>query len=218
MQGWGVLHALRPILERERSPAQAFSRHAVPFNCNLWTVPLVLGAMARLEAEERGDAAALLRDRVTPPLSAAGDAYVWRAARPAALTFAVLGILFGQPYFGLGIALGVHAAAVLRSWSRGFRLGASEGEGLTGAFARVQPDARRARVLQRALACVAGGLGAWGIATAAPLSPSTAFLMSAAVLVGYHAAQRKTPGGIAFVGWVLLASLLARFSNPLGPP
>jgi hypothetical protein len=218
MQGWGVLFTLLPQLRAARDRSAALVRHAAPFGCNPWMAPAVLAAMAKLEAEERGEDAVRLRDRVAPPLSAAGDLLVWRAMRPMALALAVLGVLVGRPLAGLLIAFVLHDGALVATWRRNWTAGLRLGAALESDIAAVRPAPRIGRTLQTALGCLAGALAGWGMASGWSTSPSGAFLMSAALVVGYHAARRQTPSGLAYVGWVLLASLLGRFSNPLGLP
>ena len=217
-QGIGVLVALLPILRRSADRPAALARHAAPFGCNLWTAPLLLGAMARLEEEGRGAEAADLRDRLSGPLSGAGDLHVWKAVRPAALALVLAGVLFGQPLAGFLVAWLLHALALGRTWHRGFRRGWALGTGLEASFAQVRPNPRLDEALRSALGIAAGALAGWGLVGGWQTAPSTAFLMSGALVLGYHAARRSAGSSIAFLGWVLLASVLGRFSNPVGLP
>jgi len=217
-QGIGVLVALLPVLRRTSDPPAAIARHAGAFGCNLWTAPLLLGAMARLEDDGRGPDAVRLRDRLAGPLSGVGDVHVWKSVRPAVLAVALAGLLVGHPLVGIGVAMLVHVLALGSTWSRGFRRGWALGGELESAFARVRPSARLDRLLQSGLGVLAGALAGWGLVGAWQSAPSSAFLMSGALVVGYHAARRSTGWGVAFLGWVLLASVLGRFSNPVGLP
>jgi mannose/fructose/N-acetylgalactosamine-specific phosphotransferase system component IID len=217
-QGLGVCFALLPILRRCADAPRSLARHTVPFGCNAWTAPLLVGAMARLESEGRGEEAERLQQRLAAPLSAVGDLHVWKAVRPAALTVALLGVLVGQPVAGVLLATLLHGLTLTRTWVGGFRGGWELGGTLEGAFAEIRPNPRWDRALQAGLGVVAGGLAAWGLLGGWGAAPSTAFLMGGALVVGYHAAQRSTGTSVAFLGWVLLASVLGRFSNPVGPP
>jgi hypothetical protein len=216
MQGLGFARTLLRL--RAGREASGLAPHAAGFGCNLWTMPAILGAVARLEREDLGPEALALRDRLAGPLSAAGDLHVWRAVRPAALLLGVLGTLLGQPALGLALGISAYDAALVRTWWSGFRVGWVQGARLEEAFAAARPDPRVGRALRRALGLFGGGLAGWGLLTAAQAAPSSAFLMSAVLVVGYHAAPRRASVGLAFLGWVLLASLLQRFSSPVGLP
>lgn len=217
-QGLGVCFALQPILRRATDAPRAFTRHTQPFGCNSWMAPWLVGAMARLESEGRGDEAERLRQRLAGPLSAVGDVHVWKVIRPASLAIALLGVLVGRPVLGLVLSASLYAVLLLRTWLGGLRGGWARGGALEGAFAEVRPDPRWDRVVQAGLGVVAGGLAGWGLSGGWHAAPSTAFLMGGALVLGYHAAQRSTGTSVAFLGWVLLASVLGRFSNPVGPP
>jgi len=218
MQGHGVVHALAPLLRRQGDVTAALRRHAVAFGCNLWTAPVLLGAMARLESEARGDAATALRDRLAGPLSGAGDVHAWRAVRPASLVVALLGVLCGHAVIGLVAALMLHDAALAWRQLRGFARGWRGGAELPAAFATLIPPPRLGLWLQRGLVLVAGAFAGWGVVSGWQVAASHAFLMGGALLVGYYAAQRQLPPGITFVGLVWVASWLRRFSNPVGLP
>ncbi len=214
MQGHGVLHALLPALRPARDLRSALQRHAGPFGCNLWTAPALLGAMARLESEGRGEEAALLRDRLAGPLSGAGDVHVWTAVRPACLVLMLCGVLAGVPWAGILAALVLHDAALVYERRSRFARGWELGEVLERNFASVRPDPRTARALQWLLAGAAGALAVWGTARGG----ANAFLMPGALALGYYAARRQWSTGITFCLLVVVVSLLRRFSNPVGLP
>lgn len=218
MQGLGVVHALLPVLRHQADLAAGLRRHAVAFGCNLWLAPTLLGAMARLEAESRGDEAAQLRDRLAAPLSGAGDLHVWRAVRPSCLALALVGVLAGHAIAAGVIAVLLHDVALLWRQGHGFEFGWRHGASLESDFQAALPSPRLGRGLQRGLVLVAGGLAGWGLVSGWQVAPSHAFLMSGALVVGYYAAQRQFPPGITFVGLVCVAAWLRRFSNPVGLP
>jgi len=214
MQGLAVLYALLPVLRRAQDVPAALLRHAVPFGCNLWTAPALLGALARLESEGRGEEAAAVRDRLASPLSGAGDVHVWTAVRPASLVVLLLGALSGHPWPGIGAAILLHDGALLVERRRRFARGWSLGADLERHFRGVRPDPRVGRVLHWLLAGCAGALAVWGTARGG----AHAFLMPGALALSYYAARRQWSPGMTFWLLVVVVSLLRRFSNPVGLP
>ena len=214
LQGHGVLYALLPLLGAGTDPRATLRRHAGPFGCNLWTAPVLLGAMARLEEEGRGDEAAALRDHLAGPLSGVGDVHVWTGMRPAGLLLALGGVLAGHPWLGLAAGLLLYDAALLAARQRGFTRGWQLGAELERAFAAVRPAPRLGHAAHVGLAAAAGALAVWGTARGGP----GAFLMPGALVLGYYAARRQWSPGVVFWFLVVLVSLSRRFSNPVGLP
>lgn len=217
MQGLGVLYVLLPVLRRDASFRQSLQRHAAVFNMNVWTAPLVLGSLWRLESEGRGAEAGDLRGTLSPPLSAAGDRWVWRALRPALLA-AALASLAASFAWGVAAAFGIYALLLGRSWFGGFAAGVRLGASLPQ-----HPSAWRRRgapVLQAAGLFLGGWLlGSAGTATAA-ISAGAALGVGLLAVVGYTAARRQVSPGTVFLFLVALYSLARRvhLQNPVGLP
>jgi hypothetical protein len=214
LQALGVLYALLPVLRRTADVRAAVERHLAPCGCNLWTAPALLGAVARLESEGRGEEAAALRDRLAGPLSGVGDVHVWTAVRPMSVVLLLLGTLAGHPWLGLVVAVLSHDAIMLVERHRRFARGWALGAGLESQFPAVRPDPRVGQTLHWVLAAVAGALALWGTMRGGTGS----FLMPGALLLSYYAARRQWSPGMTFWLLVVLVSLLRRFSNPVGLP
>jgi hypothetical protein len=218
MQALGVVHALAPVLQHSDDPAAAGARHVAAFNANLWMAPALVGAMARLELEQRGVDAARVRDALGPPLSGMGDAFVWKALRPACLVVAVAGVVAGVPLTAIAIACALYVAAALYQVCAGYARGVALGADLVRHVERVRPSPAIATAARRLAGLAAGALYGYGLVRAWEAAPGAAFLMSVALVLGYTAAKRQLSPGLAFLTLVLGVALLRRIAGPMGMP
>ena len=213
MQGLGFLNALLPVLRTSGEVGAGLRRHAGYFNMNVWISPVLLGALARLELEGKGDEAASLRDRLAAPISGAGDTIVWAALCPAALGAALAGVLAGHPLLALALALAAFDVPLgLLAW-RGFASGARAGSRL--GLDQVGPALRLAGRVRSVSAALAGGFAAWSAAQGWGHPPGTAFLVGGVLVVGYYAGKRQVSPGITFLLLVLLGSVARHVHVPI---
>ena len=213
MQGLGFLNALLPSLRGTGDVGAGLRRHAGYFNMNVWISPVLLGAVASLEMDGKGDEAASLRDRLAAPISGAGDTIAWAALRPAALGAALVGVLAGHPFWGLVLALVAFDIPLgLLAW-RGFANGARAGSRL--GLEQVGPALRLAGRVRSVSAALAGGFAAWSAAQGWGHPPGTALLVGGVLVVGYYAGKRQVSPGITFLLLVLLASVARHVHAPI---
>jgi hypothetical protein len=218
MQALGVLHALAPVLSRGGDPSSAAQRHTSAFNCNSWTAPAVLGAMARVEADGQVAEVARLRDVVAPALSGIGDAHVWKAVRPACLVVAVAGVLLGHAAAGIVVACMLYGACAITTMARGYAHGARFGSALGRRLDAVRPSLVRERVARRIAGIGAGALYGYGIVHAWHEAPLAAFLLSLALALGYTAAKRQVSPAIVLLVLVAAVAVAQRAFDPAGAP
>jgi mannose/fructose/N-acetylgalactosamine-specific phosphotransferase system component IID len=212
MQGLGFLNALLPALRSSGDVGAALRRHAGYFNMNVWVSPVLLGALASLEMDGKGDEAASLRDRMAAPISGAGDTIVWAALRPAALGAALGGILAGHPVWALTLALAAYDVPLgLLAW-RGFASGARAGSEL--GLEQVRLALRHAGRVRSVAAALAGGFAAWSAAQGWGHPPGMAFLVGGVLVVGYYAGKRQVSPGITFLLLILLGSVARHVHVP----
>lgn len=112
MQGLGFLFALLPWLNRvnnaggidsesfdagndaARPNRRSLRRHLGYFNTNPYMATYVLGVVARLEEEERGEEAVQMRTNLMGPLGAIGDGLYWANFRPLCLLATLIVAMF----------------------------------------------------------------------------------------------------------------------------
>jgi hypothetical protein len=218
MQALGVVHALAPVLARCSDAHAAAARHTAAYNANLWMAPAILAAMARLESEGRGADAVRLREIAAPPLSGLGDAVVWKALRPACVFIAVAAVLLGGATAGIVAACVIYAACAVQQVHRAAEHGAALGGDLARHIDAVRPAARAGRVARRIAATGAGALYGYGIVRAWETAPSAAFLLSAALVLGYTAARRQLSPGLVLLVLVAASAVVRRVVAPVGAP
>ncbi len=106
MQHFGCLSALRPVLSRlygGQDYLEAEKRQAQYFNTHPYFAPICMGVVAKLEEELKAGSFAkpemipVLKNRMSGPLAAVGDAYFWETLRPITGSLAVLCILAFGP-------------------------------------------------------------------------------------------------------------------------
>lgn len=210
MQGLGFAHALVPALGRAADRAAAVRRHAVAFGTNLFMAPALLGAVARLESEERGAEAARVRDLLAAPLSGAGDLFFWGALRPAALSCAVVALCAGWPRLALILPLALFALPGLVWRWRLWRRGSEAGGELPREVLRVVPPRAWSRALRLVAMLVAGILLGWCLQAGWKRQGMALFDVGLALVVGYHAERRLVSPGVAFLLLVALGVLTRR--------
>lgn len=134
MIGGGFAFAILPVLRRlHRGDPEGFrealQRHTEHFNAHPYLADLALGAVCRMEEEER-DPEEIRRFKlaVRGPLGSLGDALIWVGWRPATVLATLVLALAGAPpgatvFFFLVLYNAGHL--VLRAW--GFRVGLERG-------------------------------------------------------------------------------------------
>ena len=185
MQHLGFCFALLPVLRRVHPPgspgrAEALRRHLEFFNTHPAMASVILGAVARLEADGQGAAAQTCKLGLMGSYGAIGDSFFWGALRPAAgvagLTAGLLWALGGLPG-GLAGAAALAPAVMLalfnapQLWLRAFGVfvGAAHGIAVVEAvrrFAFPELTARIRRFGAAALGLAAATLA--GVPAAAP--------------------------------------------------
>ena len=218
MQALGVVHALAPVLMHSADPRAAAARHTAAFNANLWMAPAILAAMARLESEGRGGEAVRLREIAAPALSGLGDAIVWKSVRPASVLVAVAAVLAGYAAIGIVTACVLYAACAVQQIHRAAARGVALGGDLARQIDAVRPVALVGRVARRVAAIGAGALYGYGIVRAWDASASAAFLLSAALVLGYTAAKRQLSPGLVLLVLVAAVAVIRRVFAPAGVP
>jgi len=99
MQNLGCLFTLRPVLGRlydgaERTEAER--RHALFFNTHPYFASICFGVVVRMEEDVKSGAfkkpemIPILKNRMSGPLAAVGDAFFWETVRPIMASLAVL--------------------------------------------------------------------------------------------------------------------------------
>lgn len=135
--GYGFAFALLPLLrvvyrDRPDALAAAIGRHAQLFNSHPYLAPIALGAVARLEAEERpADVIERFKAAVRGALGGLGDRLVWAGWRPVCILGALALLLAGAPWWlAVGGFLLVYnlGHVALRMWA--FRIGWVESTGI----------------------------------------------------------------------------------------
>ena len=135
--GFGFAFALLPALrivyrDRPADLAAAIGRHAQLFNSHPYLAPIALGAVARLEVEERPpEVIERFKAAVRGALGGLGDRLVWAGWRPACILTALALLLAGAPWWSavVGFLVVYNAGHLgLRVWA--FRLGWVESTGI----------------------------------------------------------------------------------------
>ncbi|MDF1534947.1 MAG: PTS system mannose/fructose/sorbose family transporter subunit IID [bacterium] len=92
MQGLGFLYAIAPWLRKAagKDARSVFRLHLGYFNTNPYMATYVLGVVARLEEEGRGEESVQMRTNLMGPLGAIGDGLYWASFRPLCLLSALL--------------------------------------------------------------------------------------------------------------------------------
>lgn len=102
MQHLGFLHAIRPVLRRlwqgDRY-LEAEQRQVQFFNTHPYFAPICLGVVVKLEedlaagnASVKSELIPVLKNRMSGPLAAVGDAFFWETLRPVLASLAVLAV------------------------------------------------------------------------------------------------------------------------------
>ncbi|UCG38650.1 MAG: PTS system mannose/fructose/sorbose family transporter subunit IID [bacterium] len=91
MQGLGFFFAIVPWLRKVSGEGfqSACRRHLAYFNTHPFFAPYILGAVAKLEEEGKGQEAAAVRRSLMGPLGAVGDGLYWGKVRPASILLAM---------------------------------------------------------------------------------------------------------------------------------
>lgn len=105
MQHLGFLSAIRPVLRRlysDEELLQAEKRQAQFFNTHPCFAPICVGVVAKLEEDlkegrfQKPEMIPVLKNRMSGPLAAVGDAFFWETVRPVIGSCAVLAVyIFG---------------------------------------------------------------------------------------------------------------------------
>jgi len=208
---WALLPALRDLPEERRR--EALARAAGFYNAHPYFGGYLLGAVARLEAEGQGEAAARLKKAALTPLGASGDRLFWAGLRPLSGLAGLLALLLlvagplergDAPAWEWGLALSglatlgynvVHVYWRRRALREGHRLGL----GLSAALKDLGGLALT-RHAALGLAALAGVALPLSVAVGTGASAETAGWLAAAALLGWQLPAR---------GWALPALLLA---------
>jgi PTS system mannose-specific IID component len=111
MTGVGMGHAAEPLLHDLESVdparhAEASVRAAEYFNSHPYLAGLALGALVRAEYDlVPGAQISRLRAALTSPLGALGDQFFWAGVVPAAMGFAILGVVTGVGIIAIAAVL-----------------------------------------------------------------------------------------------------------------
>lgn len=105
MQNLGCLCALRPVLRRIWAGTEyeeAERRHLLYFNTHPYFASICIGVVVKLEEDlkagtfQKPEMIPLLKNRMSGPLAAVGDAYFWETLRPILASLVVFAVyLFG---------------------------------------------------------------------------------------------------------------------------
>lgn len=118
MQNFGCLVALRPFLARlwsGKDYLEAERRQGSFFNTHPYFAPICIGVTARLEEDlaagrfDKPEMIPVLKNRMSGPLAAVGDAFFWETLRPILAGLAV----FAVYYFGPETREAVWTVAIL---------------------------------------------------------------------------------------------------------
>ncbi len=116
MQHLGFLFAIRPVLKRlwdGQRYLEAEQRQVQFFNTHPYFAPICLGVVVKLEedlaagnASVKAELIPVLKNRMSGPLAAVGDAFFWETLRPVLASLAVLAVYaFGPGSFEAVTAL-----------------------------------------------------------------------------------------------------------------
>lgn len=133
MTGVGMGHAAEPLLEDLKSAdparhAEAAVRAAEYFNSHPYLAGVALGALVRAEYDlVPGTQISRLRAALTSPLGALGDQFFWAGVVPAAMGFAVLGVVAGYGLWSIGAILLLYNAGRIATGVWALRTGLANG-------------------------------------------------------------------------------------------
>lgn len=134
MQNLGFCYALLPWIRREggdlEQAKRRLVRHLQPFNTHPYLTAPVLGAVLHAEtqpdAPDDGAAAQAMKNALTGPYAAIGDAFFWGAWRPfcglISVTLAIMGSL-AAPLVLLSLYNPPHLWVRIRGYTEGVRKG-----------------------------------------------------------------------------------------------
>jgi len=130
MQNIGFLYALTPLADAlgERGKV-LLSRHTDAFSTHPYMASLIIGSVARLEAQEDGDGADAIHQKqaLMGPYAAMGDPFFWGALLPVSSVVAVIVALWGSiaaPIVFIILYNSVHLWIRTRGFIDGWRNGA----------------------------------------------------------------------------------------------
>lgn len=207
MIGGGLGFALAPLLRRIHAgnPAalrEAVERHTAAFNAHPYLSTVAIGALARLEHEDRAAATfERFRAALRGPLGALGDQAIWAGWRPLCVLGAIAAFCLGLDarLAAMAFVLVYNAGHVaLRIWGLrvGWEAGLEVGKRLsTSALRRASPKLKRwnealvGLVLVLLLARTPGFGG----------EPLTAGLAGGAALAGFFLPARGGAAGVALL-------------------
>lgn len=217
----GLAYALLPLLRRVHagdpvSLRGSLRRHLASFNAHPYLAPLAVGALARLEHDDRDpEVVRRFRAAVTGPLGAVGDRLVWGAWRPFCLLCGVLAyslgtdpwtaaLVFLVPYNAGHVAL--RAWAFHRGWSGGLDSTARLSSGPLGRLAGIAGSAS-AFLAGAGAAALAARLAAGG--EPIPAVGADPALAAAAVALAAAVAGHRWPGAGGTAAVVLTSAAAA---------
>lgn len=212
MQGLGFAYATAPLAKgkevADRPAAQALmGRHLQRFNTHPYMAAPIVGAVTRLEHENRHSETAELKNALMGPYAALGDSFFWGALKPfsavAALCLALQGILMAPVVF-LVLYNTPHLWVRVRGFLEGWRRG-KDGIDFVGRLELPE----KTRWVRWGSAVVLGGLAVLASSRGPlpdPLEPSL-WVQAAGLLVvlaSYGAVKRGLPALAILYGAVAL--------------
>lgn len=220
MQHLGFLHAIRPVLRRlwdgERY-LEAEQRQVQFFNTHPYFAPICAGVVAKLEedlaagsASVKAELIPVLKNRMSGPLAAVGDAFFWETLRPVMASLAVLAVYaFGPATDEAVIALLVLGVAyvlpveIIR-W-QGFDWGHAHGLGVVEVLKRRDFHGSMRRIRNFGAVLLGFAAMAWtaGEARAAVDVPALAVRASILGLVIWGALRKWSPTTMLYLAALL---------------
>jgi PTS system mannose-specific IID component len=160
MQGLGFASAVSPVFEFGTPGASEFlARHLQRFHTHPYLAAPIIGSVTRLEAENRSQETAELKNALMGPYAAIGDSFFWGALKPfsgiAAVCLAIKGSLLA-PLILLALYSPVHFWVRIRGFLAGWQQGKMAIEFVRGLDLPAQ--SRRIRWCSAVLLGVAGWL------------------------------------------------------------
>lgn len=212
MQGLGFASAVSPVLEPGEPGASEFlSRHLQRFHTHPYLAAPIIGSVTRLEAENRSQETADLKNALMGPYAAIGDSFFWGALKPfsgiAAVCLAIKGSLLA-PLILLALYSPVHLWVRIRGFLAGWQQGKMAIEFVRGLDLPAQ--SRRIRWCSAVLLGVAGWLASAAGQSAGLLPPGMPGLAGGllVILASFLAVRKGLPPLVILYGSVILFTVM----------